>query len=90
MVRAELHLRAKFQGGFGGGRIYKPINLRADGSTGGERKSPREKEGSAESVARIYGGRRKKQKQRAVEFLFSAVAGAFRQIVRLAAVSRRS
>lgn len=82
----------------GGGRIYKSINLRErtgrrerrKGMPRGEkgRKSPREKEGGrAESVARIYGGRRKKQKQNAVEFLFPAVVEAFRCTVRLAVVS---
>lgn len=67
---------------FRGGRIYKPINLRADGP-GGERENLLERK-KAGSVARIYGGLRKKQKQNAVEFLFPPVAKAFQESIRLA------
>lgn len=69
---------------FGGGRIYKPINLRADGSEGERENLLERKKADAGSVARIYGGLRKKQKQNAVEFLFPAVAKAFQETVRLA------
>jgi len=68
---------------YGGGRIYKSINLRADGPEVERENLLERKKAGAGSVARIYGGLRKKQKQNAVEFLFPAVAKAFQGTVRL-------
>lgn len=56
---------AKFQGGFGGGRIYKPINLRVDGRRRtGEGKREREKISSRE---------RRRWRNRLHEFMAVAV-----------------